>query len=360
MQRKGGRRRSAGEQDVEAVLDELYTTPPSDFVARRETAAAAAKAAGRVDDARRIHAARRPTLAAWAANLLLRSQPEESQQFLHLGQALREAYRALDADGLKDLFAQRRRVVSALSRQTAQLAREAGHPLSESVQQDLEATLRAVLANPDAADQWAVGRLVNALPPTKLPGHRTAGREAGHQEKRTSARRETQPRRAQTLPVPRPRQRPAHGRRQLARPRRPRLRDRHRVPMARSGPVRLPRNQRAARAAIASRTGSAKLLTAGSVRPYAHDLANLLGRPADDPGHGRRVRGTCQGQGPHDFRVLGRQEGLNKDVQGPPTGQADGEGVSTQRTPACRRRMPGLPGTSRTRRPPRNCRTHFR
>ncbi|MFJ9580695.1 hypothetical protein ACIRQF_30430 [Streptomyces sp. NPDC101191] len=165
--RKG--RRSGGGQDVEAVLDELYTTPPSDFVARRETLTAAAKTAGRVDDARRIHAARRPTLAAWAANLLLRSQPEESRQFLELGQALREAYQALDAEGLKDLSAQRRRVVSALSRQTAQLAREAGHRLSQSVQQDLEATLRAVLADPDAADQWAGGRLVNALtPPSNL------------------------------------------------------------------------------------------------------------------------------------------------------------------------------------------------
>jgi len=150
---------------VEAVLDELYTTPPSDFVARRETLVAAAKTAGRVDDARRIHAARRPTLAAWAANLLLRSQPEESRQFLELGRALREAYRALDAGGLKDLSAQRRRVVSALSRQAVQLARDAGHRLSEPVQQDLEATLRAVLADPDAADQWAGGRLINALTP---------------------------------------------------------------------------------------------------------------------------------------------------------------------------------------------------
>ncbi|MFI6435263.1 hypothetical protein [Streptomyces sp. NPDC050759] len=150
---------------MEAVLDELYTTPPSDFVARRETLAAAAKTAGRADDARRIHAARRPTLAAWAANLLLRSQPEESRQFLELGQALREAYHALDAGGLKDLSAQRRRVESALSRQAAQLARDAGHRLSQPVQQDLEATLRAVLADPDAADQWAGGRLVNALTP---------------------------------------------------------------------------------------------------------------------------------------------------------------------------------------------------
>ncbi|MFD4413199.1 hypothetical protein [Streptomyces sp. NPDC058476] len=161
--RKG--RRSGGGHDVEAVLDELYTTPPSDFVARRETLAAAAKTAGRVDDARRIHAARRPTLAAWAANLLLRSQPEESRQFLELGQALREAYHALDTGGLKDLSAQRRRVVSALSRQAAQLARDAGHQLSQPVQQDLEATLRAVLADPDAADQWTGGRLVNALTP---------------------------------------------------------------------------------------------------------------------------------------------------------------------------------------------------
>ncbi|MET9789865.1 hypothetical protein [Streptomyces canus] len=150
---------------MEAVLDELYTTPPSDFVARRETLAAAARTAGRADDARRIRAARRPTLAAWAANLLLRSQPEESRQFLELGRALREAYQALDAESLKDLAAQRRRVVSALSRQAAQLARDTGYRLSQPVQQDLEATLRAVLADPDAADQWAGGRLVNALTP---------------------------------------------------------------------------------------------------------------------------------------------------------------------------------------------------
>jgi DNA repair exonuclease SbcCD ATPase subunit len=181
----GTRRRSRGGEvdDVEAVLDELYGTPPSDFVARRETLAAAARTAGRAEDARRIHGARRPTLAAWAANLLLRSQPEESRQFLELGEALREAYHTLDADGLKDLSAQRRRVVSALSRQAAQMALEAGYRLSESVQQDVEATLRAVLADQDAADRWAAGRLISALTPpsdfrpgTAAPVARSASR----------------------------------------------------------------------------------------------------------------------------------------------------------------------------------------
>ncbi|WP_046728934.1 hypothetical protein [Streptomyces humi] len=164
MNARRNRRDGAG-GDVEAALDDLYTTPPSDFVARRERLAAAARTDGRTEDARRIHAARRPTLAAWAANLLLRSRPEESRQFLELGRELREAYRTLDADGLRDLSAQRRRIVTALSRQAAQLAHEAGHRLSDPVQQDLEATLRAVLADPDAADEWAGGRLANALTP---------------------------------------------------------------------------------------------------------------------------------------------------------------------------------------------------
>ncbi|MCF2434793.1 hypothetical protein LV779_08765 [Streptomyces thinghirensis] len=101
MQRKGGRRRETGDHDVEpveAVLDELYATPPSEFVARREEHAAAARTAGRKEDARCIHAARRPTLAAWAANLLRRSRPEESRRFLELGQALREAHRTPGRD----------------------------------------------------------------------------------------------------------------------------------------------------------------------------------------------------------------------------------------------------------------------
>lgn len=168
MQRKGGT--GGAGHDVETVLDELYTTPPSDFVARREELAAEARAADLVDEARRIHAARRPTLAAWAANLLLRAQPEERKSFLELGRALREAYRTLDSDGIKGLSEQRRSIVSVLTLQAARLAGEAGHRLSDTAQQDVAATLRAVLADQDAADQWATGRLESALdPPSAFP-----------------------------------------------------------------------------------------------------------------------------------------------------------------------------------------------
>jgi hypothetical protein len=176
--RRGGRdgqgdndEESGGDGDaVETALDELYVTPPPAFVSRREGLAGEARAAGRTADARRIRAARRPSLAAWAANLLLRSRPEESRTFLDLGRALRDAYRSLDAEGVKELTEQRRSVVSAMSRQAAGLAAEAGHRLSDPVLRDVEATLRAMLADQDAADRWATGRLESALtPPSDFP-----------------------------------------------------------------------------------------------------------------------------------------------------------------------------------------------
>jgi hypothetical protein len=173
---------------VEAALDELYTTAPPDFVARREELAAAAKDAGRAKDARRIRAARRPTLAAWAANLLLHSRPRESGRFLELGQAMREAYETLDADGIKTLSAQRRSLVSALSQQAAQLAGEAGHRLSDTAQQDVASTLRAVLADQEAADQWATGRLEGALtPPSAFPSPTAAAASPAPPEPSRSA-----------------------------------------------------------------------------------------------------------------------------------------------------------------------------
>ncbi|WNZ14141.1 hypothetical protein [Streptomyces sp. 11x1] len=155
---------------METALDELYVTPPPAFVSRREGLAVEAVAAGRTADARRIRAARRPSLAAWATNLLLRSRPEESRTFLDLGRALRDAYRSLDVEGVKELTEQRRSVVSAMSRQAAGLAAEAGHRLSDPVLRDVEATLRAVLADQESADRWATGRLESALtPPSDFP-----------------------------------------------------------------------------------------------------------------------------------------------------------------------------------------------
>ncbi|MFM9372596.1 hypothetical protein [Streptomyces sp. Da 82-17] len=179
---RGGGARS-GQRDVGALLDELYATPPPDFVARRGELAAEAKADGRAEDARRLRAARRPTLAAWAANLLVQAEPSDCERFLALGRALREAYGSLDADEIKQLSAQRGEVVAALSRQAVALARDAGHRLSDAAQQDVVSTLRAVLADQESAELWATGRLESALtPPSEFPA--SAPPEAPRRERK--------------------------------------------------------------------------------------------------------------------------------------------------------------------------------
>ncbi|MFD5422639.1 hypothetical protein ACFWJT_32075 [Streptomyces sp. NPDC127069] len=41
---------------------------------------------------------RKPTLAVWAAGLLVRRRPKEADSLVQLGEALRAAHRTLDAE----------------------------------------------------------------------------------------------------------------------------------------------------------------------------------------------------------------------------------------------------------------------
>ncbi|WP_329192889.1 MULTISPECIES: hypothetical protein [unclassified Streptomyces] len=156
--------------DVEQVIDALYASPPAGFTAARDAAAAGLKAAGDKAAAKRVAGLRRPTLAAWASNTLVRADPEEVGQFLQLGQALREAHRALDGEQLRDLSHQQHVVIGALAREAVRLAEEAGTPVSEAVEREVEQILHTVLADPAAAEEWASGRLSKPPPPvTEFP-----------------------------------------------------------------------------------------------------------------------------------------------------------------------------------------------
>ncbi|MFG2752943.1 hypothetical protein [Streptomyces xanthophaeus] len=146
--------------DVEEVIDALYALTPAQFTAARDEAAAGAKRAGDPAAAKRIAALRRPTRAAWTSNLLVRANPEEAGQFCQLGEALREAHRSLDGEQLRELSHEQHVVIGALAREAVRLAAEAGTPVSETVVREVEQILRAVLADPDAAEAWTSGRLV--------------------------------------------------------------------------------------------------------------------------------------------------------------------------------------------------------
>jgi hypothetical protein len=149
--------------DLEAVADELYGLRPEEFVAARDRHAREARRTGDRDLARQIGALRRPSLGAWVSNLLVRRQPEEVQPLLGLGEELRRAHRELDGPQLRRLAHRQAEVIAALGRQARQLAAQAGHPVGEGVQREVEETLHAVLADPRAARDWAAGRLVKPL-----------------------------------------------------------------------------------------------------------------------------------------------------------------------------------------------------
>ncbi|WP_438489631.1 hypothetical protein [Streptomyces sp. S186] len=149
--------------DLDTVADELYALPPDEFTAVRDGRALAARAAGDRELAERIRQLRRPTLAAWAANLLARDPGKDRARLLQLGEELEQAHQELDGRRLRELSGRQHEVVATLTGQARRLTARAGHPLGPNAQRELEGTLRAVLADRQAARDWAGGRLTQPL-----------------------------------------------------------------------------------------------------------------------------------------------------------------------------------------------------
>ncbi len=138
---------------VDEIADRLYGLPPEQFIEARDQAAKDEK----LPEVKQL---RRPTLPAWAINLLVREKPDVVEEFLALGEGLRSAQQSLQGDELRRLAAQRQQLVSGLVAQARKLAAAADHPLNSAAQAEVETTLQAGLAEPDAANEIRSGRLV--------------------------------------------------------------------------------------------------------------------------------------------------------------------------------------------------------
>jgi hypothetical protein len=149
----------------EDTADRLYAAPPEGFVAARDEAVAAARAAGDLGLAKEIAKLRKPTIAAWLVNLLALRRPDLVAELAELAEALRAAQRDLKGDQLRELSTKRRTAVSSLVSQARELALEAepGMESSKLPLAEVEATLTAALADTDVATQLRSGRLVRAV-----------------------------------------------------------------------------------------------------------------------------------------------------------------------------------------------------
>jgi hypothetical protein len=178
---------------VASAAAELYSAPPQEFTQRRKELAAAARAAGDRETARRITALRKPTRAAWIVNHLARAEPGTAASLADLAAGLRAATDARDGRRLRDLSARRRTLIDSLTDQAFSLADLADPP--PALREEVTATLAAALADPEVAGALAAGTLTRAaawsgfgvaaqLPPGRAGGEPPAGPpgQAAHEQ----------------------------------------------------------------------------------------------------------------------------------------------------------------------------------
>ncbi|TSD11277.1 hypothetical protein [Curtobacterium sp. KBS0715] len=142
------------------VARELLLVAPQDFVVERTARARAV----RKDDralATAIGKLRKPAPAAWVIDLLAHDGALDDA--VDLGPALRKAQADADPDAIRTLRRQRAEVVDALAQAGADLASDAGHPVTPAVLELVRSTIEAAMADPHAGAAVRSGLLVTAL-----------------------------------------------------------------------------------------------------------------------------------------------------------------------------------------------------
>jgi hypothetical protein len=188
--------------ELERATQELYRVEPAQFTATRDSMATEARQAGETDLASSLKKLRKPSVAAWLANLLVLEQSGDVERLVALGAELRAPKRKLDGEQIRRVSKEKGDAVTKLVRDARSLASRRGQSVSAAASQELEATLDAAFADPTAAESLLQGRLSTGLhysglgfgaqTHTELPDAtkgRSSERRARSQADRTSAER---------------------------------------------------------------------------------------------------------------------------------------------------------------------------
>lgn len=146
---------------------------------------------------------RKPTVAAWLANQLVRAEPDRVDELTGLGSELRAAHLAGDGALLRELTPRRHNLVRDLVRAARALADHAGRLVTQPVAERLTETLDAALVDPGAARMLRGGRLTSALRHVGFGVVDEAGQPARMPSTKTKKIAAIRPK-----PAPRPRKKP--------------------------------------------------------------------------------------------------------------------------------------------------------
>jgi len=194
--------------DLDLAVGELYALSPEDFTGRRSELEAAAREAGQRDLAKQITALRKPTLAAWLVNALVRDRAHDVQALAPLAEQMRAAHRQLSGQRIRELSAERQEFLQHIVEAAASVS---DRTIGDSVLQQVRSTFEAAIADEGAQSAVLSGQLTTALTytgfgevdlseATAVPGARPRLRVVDRQADPTEVRPEATPARRSELP----------------------------------------------------------------------------------------------------------------------------------------------------------------
>ena len=132
--------------------EDLYGLPLERFTDERNALAKERRNDGRRDEAEEVSKLRKPSIAAWAVNQLVRTQRRDIAALCDAGDALREAQEKLlsgggDADALRDAVEAVRVAVEQLTDRARGLLSSEGNELSPATLARVSETLNAAALN---------------------------------------------------------------------------------------------------------------------------------------------------------------------------------------------------------------------
>jgi hypothetical protein len=148
--------------------DELYGLPLDQFIPERGALAKELRAEGRRDEAAEVAGLRKPSVAAWAVNQVVRTQSRAVTELWAAGDALRKAHAGAVAGGkagrdLRSATQRERAAVVALASAARGLLTADGHELSETALERVGETLHAAARDDEAREAVRAGRLEREL-----------------------------------------------------------------------------------------------------------------------------------------------------------------------------------------------------
>jgi len=145
------------------AMETLYAAGPEEFMALRTRLVATAKEEGDKAAAAEIGKLRKPSVAAWAVNLVARADPDVVEELVDLGGQMRDAQSRLDTTALTGMRKDRDAAVDGFVRAAIAAVDDQGRRLSPAAQQEVRATAIAALADERATQAVASGQLTRAL-----------------------------------------------------------------------------------------------------------------------------------------------------------------------------------------------------